>query len=304
MPNRAFACAATSQGHLDDKTKSFAVPSIFGTLESHGLGWAIFGYSSDPLTRLNFPDTMAAADSHFGKFADFLAAAASGTLGAFTFLEPSWSSTGNSQHPNYDVALGEQLIFDVYQALRSGPSWSSTLLILTYDEHGGCYDHVAPPEGAVPPDATPGEYGFDFRRFGVRVPTVLVSALIEPGTVFRVPSDSGTLDHTSILATVERRWDLPPLTARDAAAPDISKVVTREVARTDNVLDGVVVPIAKGKNPSVTTPSHLQLVYADLAAQLPGVPLLERALAPNATSAELDAFIDARVEAWKATRSH
>ena len=101
-------------------------------------------------------------------FTDFPAAAAAGTLPAFTFLEPSWRSTGNSQHPNYDVALGEQLIHDVYQAVRGGPGWAQTLLVITYDEHGGLYDHVPPPSGATPPDADAGEFGFDFTRFGVR----------------------------------------------------------------------------------------------------------------------------------------
>jgi hypothetical protein len=69
-------------------------------------------------------------------------------------------------------------------ALRAGPGWGQTLLIITYDEHGGCYDHVPPPGGAIPPDRSTGEYGFDFTRFGVRVPAVLVSPLIAPGTVF------------------------------------------------------------------------------------------------------------------------
>ena len=152
-------------------------------------------------------------------FADFPAAAAAGSLPAFTFLEPSWGSTGNSQHPNYDVALGEQLIHDVYEALRDGPGWPQTLLIVTYDEHGGCYDHVPPPSGATPPDDDAGEFGFDFTRFGVRVPAVLVSPLIEAGTVFRVPAGTTPIDHTSILKTVQKRWSLPALTARDAAAP-------------------------------------------------------------------------------------
>ena len=107
-------------------------------------------------------------------------------------------------------------------ALRDGPGWDQTLLIVTYDEHGGCYDHVPPPSGAIPPDQAIGEYGFDFTRFGVRVPAVLVSPLIAAGTVFRVPAGSMPLDHTSILKTVETRWGLPSLTARDAAAPDVA----------------------------------------------------------------------------------
>src|SRR5271163_1999152 len=135
---------------------------------------------------------------------------AAGTLGAYTFLEPSWGSSGNSQHPNYDVALGEQLIHDVYETLRSGPGWPQTLFVLTYDEHGGCYDHVPPPWGATPPgDGTVGEYGFGFDRFGLRVPTLLISPLIAPGTVYRVPAGSTPLDHTSVLKTVQQRWNVP-----------------------------------------------------------------------------------------------
>jgi phospholipase C len=79
------------------------------------------------------------------------------------------------------VALGELLIHDVYEAVRGGAGWAQTLLIVTYDEHGGCYDHVPPPSGATPPGDDTGEFGFDFTRFGVRVPAVLVSPLIEPG---------------------------------------------------------------------------------------------------------------------------
>ncbi|HEY0340121.1 MAG TPA: alkaline phosphatase family protein, partial [Steroidobacteraceae bacterium] len=135
LPNRAFACAGTSQGHMDDKTKTYTSPSIFGLLSQKKLDWRIYGYSAEPLTRLNFPDTTNAPETHFGLFTDFQAAAAAGTLPPYTFLEPSWEATGNSQHPNYDVALGEQLIHDVYSALRSGPGWNETLLIITYDEH-------------------------------------------------------------------------------------------------------------------------------------------------------------------------
>jgi phospholipase C len=269
FPNRAFLCAATSQGHMDDSTAKYTSQSIFGLLSAHHLDWSIYGYDKAPLTRLDFPDTRTAPESHFGVFHDFQAATAAGTLGAYTFLEPSWGSSGNSQHPNYDVSLGEQLIHDVYYALRNGPAWNQTLLIVTYDEHGGCYDHVAPPTGAVPPDTSADtEFGFDFTRFGVRVPAVLVSPLIAPGTVFR-PSGAVPLDHTSILKTVETRWGLPHLTARDAAAPGVADVLTLAQARTDDPLAHVTVPRSTTPNPVAGTPSHIQQVMAQLVSELP-----------------------------------
>ena len=305
LPNRAFACAGTSQGHMDDKTKTFTSPSIFGLLSQNNIGWAIYGYDADPLTRHDFTDISNADESHFGQFADFKAAAKAGDLPAYTFLEPSWSTTGNSQHPNYDVALGEQLIYDVYQALRTGPDWNSTLLIITYDEHGGCYDHVAPPSGAVPPDNSAGEYGFDFTRFGVRVPTVLVSPLIAAGTVFRVPDGTMPLDHTSILKTVEMRWNLRPLTARDAAAPDVGDVLTLSEPRTDDPLAGVTVPTSNQAHPDADQPTHLQRVQADLVSQLPVTDEqggTHHTPPPLNTCADYANYIRARTAKWKSQR--
>lgn len=265
MPNRAFVCAGTSQGHLDDKTKSFTAPSIFGLLSEHRIGWKIYGYSSSPLTRTDFPDTDEAPRTDFGRFADFRADAKAGTLPGYAFLEPSWESTGNSQHPNYNVALGEQLLLDTYRAVRDGPGWASSLLVITYDEHGGCYDHVPPPWGATPPDDTPGEYGFDFTRFGPRVPTVLVSPLIEAGTVFRVPDGGTPLDHTSILATLRKRWSLPALTRRDAAAPDLAAALTRTTPRTDDPLAKITAPPPPPTPPAMAAQvSHLQQLHAEL----------------------------------------
>lgn len=306
LPNRAFLHAGTSQGHMDDKTKSFTAPSIYGALGKQGVSWAIYGYNAEPLTRLTFADLTNAPDGQFGQFANFQAAAANGTLASYTFLEPSWGSSGNSQHPNYDVALGEQLIHDVYYALRNGPAWNQTLLIVTYDEHGGCYDHVSPPTNAVPPDATPGEFGFDFRRFGPRVPAVLVSSWIPAGTVFRT-SSATPFDHTSILKTIELRWSVPALTARDAAAPDVSGVLSLSTPRADDPLAGVVVPASKGINPAVGQPSHLQKIYAALAAQLPVKDAQGRRtlhpLPPLHTEADYDHYIEQRVAEWKASRS-
>ena len=301
MPNRAFASAGTSQGHLDDHVKVFTCPSIFGRLSDKGVDWAIFGYNRDPLTRQDFPDTHAADDSHFGHFRDFQERAAAGTLPAYTFLEPSWDATGNSQHPNYDVSKGEQLIHDTYYALFNGKAWASTLLIITYDEHGGNYDHVAPPANATPPgDGTVGEFGFDFTRFGLRVPAVLVSPLIAAGTVFR---GSGPIDHTSVLKTLQERWGVDPLTARDKAAGSLADVLTLEQPRTDDPLSGVAVPSSQEHHPQASTPSKIDMIQAKRVAALPirnekghyeetgRLPLLSSA-------ADVSDFIRDRTAAW------
>jgi phospholipase C len=305
LPNRAFVHAATSQGHMDDKTKSFTAPTIYSALGKQNISWKIYGYDADPLTRHTFSDITNLPDSYFGLFKDFQADAANGTLPSYAFLEPSWGSKGNSQHPNYDVALGEQYIHDLYYALRNSPQWNQTLLIITYDEHGGCYDHVPPPTNAVAPDNTAGEYGFDFKRFGPRVPTVLVSPLIPAGTVFRASGDT-PFDHTSILKTVQQRWGLSALTARDAAAPDVGGVLSLATPRTDDPLSGVTVPASKGSNPSANKPSHLQEVYADLVSSLP-VPDADgdtHRLPPRLeTDYDYDRYIRERVAAWKASRA-
>jgi phospholipase C len=267
MPNRAFACAGTSQGNLDDKAKRFTVPSIFGHLGNHGIRWKIYGETKSPLTKLDFDDTRHAPASNIGLFTDFQADAAAGKLPAYAFLEPSWSSTGNSEHPNYNVALGEQLLLDAYRAVHDGPARDSTLLIVTYDEHGGCYDHVAPPWGATPPDDTSGEFGFDFTRFGLRVPTVLISPLIPAGTVFRAHGPV-PLDHTSILATIEHRWNLQALTRRDAAAPDVGGALSLTVPRIDDPLAGVQAPSPPPTPRALAEqPSHLQQLHDELLAQ-------------------------------------
>ena len=305
FPNRAFACAGTSQGHMNDSSSSYTVQSVFGLMTAHKLSWKIYGYDGEPLTRRNYPDTTAAPDTCFGKFADFQSDCAAGALPQYTFLEPSWGSTGNSQHPNYDVALGEALILQTYQALRSGPGWDQTLLIITYDEHGGMYDHVPPPSGAVPPDSSAGEFGFDFTRFGVRVPSVLVSPLIAAGTIFNVPAGSMPIDHTSVLKTIELRWGLPALTARDAAAPDLGAVLTLSAPRTDDPLAGIVAPVSSGANPAAGEVSHLQKVQAQMVADLP-VPdeqlIGKPALPAQRTPADYDHYIEARTGAWKAAR--
>jgi len=300
IPNRAFAAAATSQGHLDNKVKVFTCPSIFGSLTDAGMDWGIYGYNRDPLTRLDFPDTQTADESHFGHFRDFQARAAAGTLPAYSFLEPDFGAGGNSQHPNYDVALGEKLMHDVYYTVRNGPGWNDTLLLITYDEHGGNFDHVPPPSGATPPDDTVGEFDFDFTRFGVRVPAVLISPRIAPGTVFR--AKRGVIDHTSLLKTIELRWNLKPLTNRDKAAPDLGDVLTLSTPRTDDPLKGVAIPISNSMHPNLDQPSVIDKIHASKVAALPlrnERGSYDQHQAPDLTSsAAISDYIQMRTAAW------
>jgi len=140
----------------------------------------------------------------------------------------------------------------------------------------------------------------------VRVPTVLVSPLIAAGTVFRVPAGFTPLDHTSILKTVETRWGLPSLTARDAAAPGVGDALTLDAPRDDDPLDGVSVPTSSGANPAAGVPSHLEQVHAELVSQLPLSPEQRSTTPPLAdlkTPADYDDYIRTRTARWQASRS-
>jgi phospholipase C len=293
LPNRAFTHMATSMGFLYDEQKSYDAKSIFKHLADNNLTWGIFGNNGAPYSISFCQDIVSPYPSGCltGSFEDFQTALTSKTLPNYTFLEPIWASKGNSQHPNYNVALGEEFLQEIYDSLRTSDYWEDTLLIITYDEHGGCYDHITPPENAVSPPAKSVAFGFDFTRFGVRVPTVLISPWIEAGTVYRT-SGTTPLDHTSILATIEKCFGLTPLTARDAAAPDVLDVQTLSTPRTDNPIEGVVAPTA---NPSVVIPPHasqIQKMHAGALAEKATRETGVQTTPPNfSTGEEAEAYI-------------
>ncbi len=166
---------------------------------------------------------------------------------AYTFIEPNFGRSffdkqapfsgpsykaGSSQHPEDDCYGGECLIKAVYEAIRNSPLWESSLLVIVYDEHGGFYDHVPPPAAVPPGDSNvnklTGLNGFDFGRYGVRVPAVIVSPLIAKGTV-----DKTIYDHTSILATLQSLFGMPSLTQRDHCANDLCHLFEKQILRDD-----------------------------------------------------------------------
>jgi phospholipase C len=225
-PNRFFAHTGTANGYVNNEPTHFPydMDTIFCRLERAGRPWKV--YFHDIPQALALAQLWCHAD-HFRFYLDFQHDAKAGTLPAYSFIEPHYFTDlalPNDQHPPHVVSLGEQLIADVYNCLRAGPLWPKTLLVITYDEHGGCYDHVPPP-AAIPPG--PGKTTpFNFDRYGVRVPAVIVSPYIPAGLVLRPPGDV-PFDHTSIIATLRRRFPLgDKLTDRDAFAPDLSAALS------------------------------------------------------------------------------
>lgn len=244
-PNRAFAHAGTSNGHVNNGNPAdplqWNVQTIFNVLQAQNISWGVYSDTivSPSLTRTMFPKLWGIdLSSHFHGFQEFQDDCADNTLPAYTFLEPSFLISPNDAHPPHDVEAAEQFLSRIWDAVSTSPGWNETLLIITFDEHGGCFDHVLPPGGAKAPDAasSPGDEGFAFDRFGIRVPTIFVSPYIAAGTVVRSPT-SVPFDHTSILATL-RDWltipDAAMLTsARVAAAPTIESVLTLDAPRAD-----------------------------------------------------------------------
>jgi phospholipase C len=246
-PNRYFAHCGTAGGDVNNDVGYFpyqlprTMPTIFRRLGRCGYNWRI--YFHDVSQTATLLDLWPKIPTHFCFFEEeFERHCRTGRLPAYSFIEPRYfpgllsKKPPNDQHPPHNLLYGEQLLASVYNAVRNAPTWPQTLLIVTYDEHGGCFDHVPPPP-AVPPGG-PYPAGFRFDRYGVRVPAVIVSPHVAPGSVIRPPAnpDGGPttpFDHASIPATLGRLFDLgPPLTARVAAAPDLLGALT--LAAPDN----------------------------------------------------------------------
>jgi phospholipase C len=242
QPNRLYMHAATSFGMVHNVwSKKFDGRTIYNNLQDAGFTWAV--YWTDDNEVAEFTQVASEADNFKDFDTSFAADAKAGRLPHYTYLIPQFNSRhgspSRSQHPPTDARYGDHFIADVYEALRANEdAWKKTLLVVTYDEHGGFYDHVVPPSDNVPnPDGInsplPGDPSwvpaFQFDRLGVRVPALLVSPWIDPGT------ESRRLQHTSVLATVKKLFGLPSfLTKRDASATPFDDLLTRRETPRDD----------------------------------------------------------------------
>ncbi|GMH12224.1 hypothetical protein Nepgr_014065 [Nepenthes gracilis] len=234
QPNRFYVHSATSYGASSNVRKDlihgFPQKTIFDSLDNDGLSFGIY-YQNIPAT-LFFKSLRKL--KHVTKFHSyelkFKLHAKLGKLPNYVVVEQRYFDVSlfpaNDDHPSHDVAIGQRFVKEVYETLRASPQWKEMALLITYDEHGGFYDHVPTPVSNVPnPDGIIGPEPFYFRfdRLGVRVPTILISPWIDQGTVIHRPNGPtpySEFEHSSIPATVKKLFNLSSdfLTKRDAWA--------------------------------------------------------------------------------------
>ncbi|KAJ3200625.1 hypothetical protein HDU82_008732 [Entophlyctis luteolus] len=240
FPNRVSLMSATSHGLYYNEVSQLLAgmpqKSLFQMFDDAGYSYKNY-YNQVPtgLVFRDFRDRVAkdiaelSPAKHVGSLNSFFADAAAGSLPAFSWIDPILLSLpgvpANDNHPPHDIARGELLVKQVYEALRASPQWESTALLLTYDEHGGFWDHVPPPVNIPIPDAASAACAdFHFDRAGVRVPTVLISPHVAKGFVHQPSAaapaafadySASIYEHASLVRTLNELFDLKAnITAR------------------------------------------------------------------------------------------
>jgi phospholipase C len=252
-PNRRFLMAGTAYGNISTDTESLKDPpppngTIWDRLHAYGISWRNY-FTDLPSTGI-ISGTIEKYPQNIVPSAQFFADCASGNLPSVSLVDPEFGvpgivgsglasipalqpiaakleTTGGDEENPQDMAYGEYWASEVIKAVLASPAWPRTLLIYTYDEHGGYYDHVPPPAAiapdSIPPSLGPGDAPGGYDIYGPRVPAVVVSPYSKPNAVTNVVHD-----HTSFLATVEAKWNLPALTYRDANAKTVKDFLDLE----------------------------------------------------------------------------
>ncbi|HEV7519106.1 MAG TPA: alkaline phosphatase family protein [Thermoanaerobaculia bacterium] len=209
-PNRIYQHSAVTD-RLDDSLGPCALPTIWDRLAEAGLRGryyfndipflGLWGPKYGPITR---------------RYDQFLQDCAAGTLPEVSFVDPPFygedAGTSSDDHPHGDIRAGESWLYRTYRAVTTGRAWNSTVMVINFDEWGGFFEHIAPEEA---PDVNPA-----FALRGFRVPCVIVSPFSAPGAIAQ-----DTYDHTSVLKMIEWRFNLPPLSVRDAAANNLAEAL-------------------------------------------------------------------------------
>jgi phospholipase C len=277
-PNRMFVHAASSNG-LDHSPTiaeiaewealagfSFQNGTIFDALEKKGVRHRLYGGDDFPMVSalkgIHLDDIR-----HYSQFAGDLQQ--SSYPFSYVFIEPSYDvandyKNGTSQHPLADVNRGEALIKATYEAIRNSAFWESSLLIITWDEHGGFYDHATPADAVAPSvsdlTSSHNRNGFTFEKYGPRVPALVISPSIVRNLI-----DHRLYDHASIPATLEALLGLSPLTKRDAAANSLTPLLVLASPRND--APTVLPPVA---------PSEAAPLEAAMPESIPNIASVSR----------------------------
>jgi len=251
-PNRYFFHAGSSAG-LDDSPSTFDSTlsellsglvfdngTIYDMLDSENIDWAVYHGDAFPQVLSLAGMDVLTTSTHFHDMDDFEEDLADGSIANYVFIEPDYGDDitgntykcGNSQHPLDDITHGERLIKRVYEAIRNSPLWGQSMLIVSYDEGGGFFDHAIPGP-AVPPgdsvtDPVNDHHGFDFAQLGVRVPAIVCSPWIPRNLI-----DHREYEHASVPSTIEHLWGLPSMTDRDDHARDLTSLLSLSAPRTD-----------------------------------------------------------------------
>jgi phospholipase C len=238
MPNRCYAVAGRAQGSRDNiDPPIYHLQAFVRHLDRAGVSWRWYSHDDVPILWLIDP---LYAFGHLGVPAyfdrqeifgprSFLQDAAAGTLPAVSWIDPNFidfsfgPEGSNDDHPPTDLRMGQALVLKLVHALFRSPQWPSTLLVITYDEHGGFYDHVEPGEAE---DDDPG-----FRRYGPRVPALVVSPWVEPRSVSHVQFDHTSLIKTILLRFCRKNGSIPDMGKRVQAANDLGALLTASRAR-------------------------------------------------------------------------
>jgi len=246
-PNRRFLMAGTAYGDIATDEESLKDPpppsgTIFDRLHAYGISWRNY-FTDLPQTAI-IPSIIEKYPANLATIAQFYADCATGGLPSVSFVDPEFGvlsdigaplttipglgaigatleSTGGDEESPQDMSYGESWAYSVVNAVLHSPAWARTLLVYTYDEHGGYYDHVPPPAAIAPdsiaPELGPGDVPGGYDLYGPRVPGIVVSPYAKPNATTDVVHD-----HTSVLATIEAKWNLPALTYRDANAATVA----------------------------------------------------------------------------------